>query len=100
MKSIAALACLLLSLSAIASTGDDAAFQAAFSQVRIGMTLTEVRALGQVVKHCEDGRIGCGPLRYMNDFRTVETAAGRVSIYSYGREQIVFKDDRVILIQR
>jgi len=100
MKPIAALTGLLLPFSALASTGEDNAFQAAFSQVRIGMTLDEVRSLGQVVKHCEDGRIGCGPLRYMNDFRTVETAAGRVSIYSYGREQIVFKDDRVILIQR
>ena len=87
-----------------ASTGDEKQFHAAFSQVKIGMTLDEVRKLGQVGNKCTDWPHQrpptCGPLHYFADVRSTETASGTTTTYSYGSEQIVLKNGVVVLIRR
>jgi hypothetical protein len=98
------LAFVLAASFARASTGDEHQFYAAFSQVKVGMTLDQVRKLGQVGNRCIDWPHqrppACGPLHYFSDVRRTETASGTTTIYSYGREQIVLKDDVVVLIVR
>jgi hypothetical protein len=91
-------------IHASASTGDETQFQAAFAQVKIGMTLEQVRRLGQEGDRCADWPHQrppvCGPLHYFRDKRTVETAPGTTIVYSYGREEIVLRNGVVVQIRR
>jgi hypothetical protein len=76
----------------------------AFDRVKIGMTQDEVRKLGQVGNRCTDWPHQrppvCGPLHYFSDMRTVETATGTTTSYSYGRDEIVYRNGTVVLIRR
>lgn len=96
--------CFFGAVVASASTGDEGQFQAAFTQVKTGMTLDDVRRLGQTGTRCTDWPKQrppvCGPLHYLSDKRIVETASGTTTVYSYGREEIVFKNGIVVLIRR
>ena len=104
MKHALIVGCLLGASIAHASTGDEEQFQAAFSQVKVGMTLDEVRRLGQVGHKCTDWPHQhppiCGPLHYFADVRSTETASGTTTTYSYGKEQIVLRNGIVVLILR
>ena len=104
MKRALMFVCFFGAAIASASTGDEERFRAAFVQVKIGMTRDEVHSLGQTGKRCTDWPHQrppiCGPLHYFSDMRTVETASGTTTVYSYGREEIVYKNGIVILIRR
>jgi hypothetical protein len=68
------------------------------------MSIDEVHRLGQVGDRCTDWPRQrppmCGPLHYFSDVRSVETVSGKTTTYSYGREEIVYKNGVVILIRR
>jgi hypothetical protein len=111
MKRLIALAALCLTFTCFfgaaiagASTGDEDQFRAAFAQVMIGMTIDEVHRLGQAGNRCtnwpKQRPPTCGPLHYFSDKHTVETASGTTTVYSYGREEIVYANGVVVLIRR
>jgi hypothetical protein len=92
-------------LQAAAATGDPEQFREAFRQVRVGMTLDDMRRLGQIGNGCTNWTQQrppvCGPLHYFHDVHTSESGSETITIYDYGDgQQIILKDGAVVMIRR